>query len=102
MPIAYVLAIVANYVALSALGGIDYGQFQALLLNVFLALAGIVLCLPFGILLALGRRASFPAVRILCVGYIELVRGTPLIVLLLLGATMLASSCRPAPTGREA
>lgn len=89
MPLLYVVAIVAGYATVSWFDGIDYNGFQGLLLNVFLALGGILLCFPFGVLLALGRRSTFPAIRVLCAGYIELIRGTPLIVLLLMGATML-------------
>ena len=55
------------------------------MLNVFLAVLGITLCFPLGVLLALGRRSKLPLVRAVCVGYIELFRGVPLYVLLLLG-----------------
>lgn len=54
------------------------------MLNVFLAVAGITLCFPLGVLLALGRRSKLPLVRWLCIVYIELFRGVPLYVLLLL------------------
>ena len=54
------------------------------MLNVFLAVAGITLCFPLGVLLALGRRSKLPLMRWLCVVYIELFRGVPLYVLLLL------------------
>jgi general L-amino acid transport system permease protein len=65
------------------LGGHDWG---GLLLTLYLAIAGIVLSFPIGVLLALGRRSSFPAVRMVCVGYIELIRGVPLITLLFMSA----------------
>ncbi|MFV0308265.1 MAG: amino acid ABC transporter permease [Desertimonas sp.] len=55
-----------------------------LMLNVFLAIAGITLCFPLGVLLALGRRSKLPVLRTLSVLYIELFRGVPLFVLLLL------------------
>ena len=51
-------------------------------LNLLLALAGIVLSLPIGILLALGRRSHLPVVKTLCVVFIEVFRGVPLITLL--------------------
>ena len=47
-------------------------------------LCSIVLCFPLGVLLALGRRSSLPIVRGLSTAYIEIVRGAPLFVLLLL------------------
>jgi general L-amino acid transport system permease protein len=47
------------------------------------------LAFPFGILLALGRRSRLPAVRAVCVTYIELVRGVPLITVLFMASVML-------------
>src|SRR5699024_3430647 len=44
---------------------------------------------PFGLLLALGRRSNMPAVRAICVVYIELIRGVPLISLLFMSSVML-------------
>lgn len=81
--------LVAGYGVVAWFGGVDYNAWGGLMLNIFLALAAITLCFPFGVLLALGRRSSFPAVRAICVGYIELIRGVPLVTLLLMGQTML-------------
>ena len=53
-----------------------------LTLNLLLAVAGIALSLPLGIALALGRRSDLPVVKLLCVGFIEVFRGVPLITLL--------------------
>ena len=63
---------------------IDVTDWGGVMLNLFLAVAGITLCFPLGVLLALGRRSKLPLIRTLCVGYIELFRGVPLYVLLLL------------------
>lgn len=60
-----------------------------LLLSVILAASGIVFSYPLGILLALGRRSRLPILRILCVLYIEFIRGVPLISLLFMSVTML-------------
>ena len=54
------------------------------MLNLFLALCSIVLCFPLGVLLALGRRSKLPLIRAVSTTYIEIVRGAPLFVLLLL------------------
>lgn len=59
------------------------------LINFYIAIISIVLCFPLGILLALGRRSSFPILRLLSTAYIELVRGAPLFVLLLLAGVAL-------------
>lgn len=52
--------------------------------NISSAAAGIVLCFPIGVLLALGRRSKLPLLKSVSIAYIELVRGSPLFVLLLL------------------
>jgi general L-amino acid transport system permease protein len=63
-------------------GGVGLEGLGGLLLTAFLAIGGIVLSFPLGVLLALGRRSNLPAVRVVCVAYIELIRGVPLITLL--------------------
>ena len=64
------------------LEGVTTHKFGGFMLNVTVGLAGIVLSLPIGIVLALGRRSRLPIIRILSIGFIELVRGVPLITLL--------------------
>ncbi|PRY82594.1 amino acid ABC transporter permease [Alkalibacterium olivapovliticus] len=59
------------------------------LLTVILASVSIVGCFPLGILLALGRRSSLPVVKYFCIGYIELVRGMPLIMVLFIGQLLI-------------
>lgn len=59
---------------------------NGLLLTIMLALVGIVLSFPLGLLLALGRRSSLPAIRLVSIAYIELIRGVPLISILFMGA----------------
>lgn len=64
-------------------------RWGGLLLTLMIAVVGIAVSLPLGILLALGRRSSLPVVRILCVCFIEFVRGVPLITLLFMAANVL-------------
>ena len=59
-----------------------------LMLNLLLAVAGIVLSLPIGIALALGRRSNLPIVKLLCVVFIEIFRGVPLITLLFMSQVL--------------
>ena len=59
-----------------------------LMLNLLLAVAGIVLSLPIGIALALGRRSQLPVVKLLCVVFIEVFRGVPLITLLFMSQVL--------------
>lgn len=60
-----------------------------LLLTFLLTVVGIVFSFPLGILLALGRRSELAAVRWFSIGYIELVRGVPLITILFMAQFML-------------
>jgi len=67
-------------------------------LNVVIGVTGIVASLPMGILLALGRRSHMPIVRMLCVMFIEFIRGVPLITLLFIASTMLNYFLPPGTT----
>ncbi len=60
-----------------------------LLLNLLLALFGIGMSMPIGIALALGRQSRLPVVKIVCVAFIEVIRGVPLITLLFLSRHIL-------------
>jgi general L-amino acid transport system permease protein len=52
-----------------------------LLMSVLVTLLASVLSIPLGVLLALGRRSRFSSARILCTGYIEVMRSLPLILI---------------------
>lgn len=60
-----------------------------LLLTVLLALLGIIFSFPIGVSLALGRQSKLPIVSWICIGFIELVRGVPLITILFMMDLML-------------
>jgi len=60
-----------------------------ILVTIVVATVGIVFSLPLGILLALGRRSDKPVVRLLAVGFIEFVRGVPVITVLFMASVML-------------
>lgn len=62
------------------------GELGGLSLTLYLAIAGTVLAFPLGVVLALGRRSELPVVSWLSTGYIELVRGVPLITVLFFSA----------------
>ena len=68
---------------------VDLNLWGGLLLTLALTVVGNIGSLPLGILLALGRRSQLPALRAFCVGYIELIRGVPLITILYMAANML-------------
>ena len=65
-------------------------QWGGLPLTLALATFGAALAFPLAILVALGRRSrQLPAVKALCVVYVELIRGVPLITLLFMASVML-------------
>jgi len=76
-----VLPVALYFYVVDAVGFDDWGGFT---LNLFLAVVSIILCFPLGVMLALGRRSKLPLVQLVSTAYVELVRGAPLFVLLLL------------------
>ena len=60
-----------------------------LLVTLVVAIVGIVVSFPLGILLALGRRSDMPIVKMFCVIFIEFWRGVPLITVLFMSSVML-------------
>ena len=68
---------------------VENSRWGGLPLTLMLSTFGIAFAFPLGIVLALGRRSEMPAIRTLCVVYIELIRGVPLISLLFMSAVML-------------
>jgi general L-amino acid transport system permease protein len=60
-----------------------------LLVTLVISFTGIILSLPLGILLALGRRSELPIIRSLSVVFIEFWRGVPLITVLFFATYML-------------
>ncbi|MDQ3781319.1 MAG: amino acid ABC transporter permease [Actinomycetota bacterium] len=63
---------------------VPLAEWEGFFFNISAAMAGIFLCFPLGVLLALGRRSKMPLLRTMATVYIEIVRGSPLFVLLLL------------------
>jgi len=68
---------------------VENGRWDGLILTLLLATFGIAFAFPLSIVLALGRRSELPVIRALCVGYIELIRGVPLISVLFMASVML-------------
>lgn len=60
-----------------------------LMVTMVLSFVGISVSLPLGILLALGRRSKMPVVKMLCVIFIETIRGVPLVTVLFMASVML-------------
>jgi len=92
--VMWLASLPVSFLLLSGLGTeavpkVSTSLWGGLLLTFLLAIVGIVLSFPFGVLLALGRRSTLPAVRILSTVYIEVIRGVPLITILFMADIML-------------
>lgn len=68
---------------------VDSDEFGGFILAFTIGVSGIVASLPMGIILALGRRSDMPLVKAICVGFIEFIRGVPLITLLFVASLLL-------------
>jgi len=72
--------------AIEEVGSRKFGGFM---LAITLGITGIALSFPIGIVLALGRLSDLVIVKALCVGFIEFIRGVPLITLLFVASVLL-------------
>ncbi|MBD8905081.1 amino acid ABC transporter permease, partial [Methylobacterium bullatum] len=91
---AFLVFPVVAYLLLSGapslgLPSVATGLWGGFLVTVVVATVGIVVSLPLGILLALGRRSTLPVVRVLSTAFIEFWRGVPLITVLFMANVML-------------
>lgn len=65
-------------------------EWGGLPITLILATFGIAFAFPLAVLVALGRRSTeMPAVKLICVLYVELIRGVPLVALLFMASVML-------------
>jgi len=96
-------SLIVSLAAFAAVGvviaamGLDHGGFAVvdtrlwggLLVTLVLSVTGIVVSMPVGIALALGRRATIPLIRVFSITFIEFWRGVPLITVLFFATYML-------------
>ncbi len=68
---------------------VESRKFGGFMLALLLGVVAIGVSLPIGILLALGRQSDLLVVKAMCVGFIEFVRGVPLITLLFVASLLL-------------
>lgn len=92
--IAWLASLPISFLLISGFAGtplpsVGSNLWGGLLLTVLIATVGIVLSFPLGVLLALGRRSELPVMRILSTGYIEVIRGVPLVTILFLADIIL-------------
>ncbi|MBT9292301.1 amino acid ABC transporter permease [Prosthecodimorpha staleyi] len=68
---------------------VETALWGGVLVSLVVAVTGIVMSLPLGVLLALGRRSKMPVIRLLSTIFIEFWRGVPLITVLFMASNML-------------
>jgi general L-amino acid transport system permease protein len=68
---------------------VENERWGGLILTLLLTTFGLACAFPLAVLLALARRSSMPVLQALAIGFIELVRGVPLISLLFMASVML-------------
>lgn len=87
-----VFPFVAYFLLVGGWAGLRYvptSEWGGLLVTMVLSFVGIAVSLPLGIALALGRRSKMPAIKLICVVFIEVVRGVPLVTVLFMASVML-------------
>ncbi len=85
----FVIFIIRGWAALGdLLPVVPTNLWGGLLLTFLLTIVGISFSFPLGVLLALGRRSRLPAVRLVSIVYIEVIRGVPLVTILFMASVM--------------
>jgi len=87
-----VFPVVAGILLVGGVFGLQLVETQVwggLFLTLVVSYVGMAMSLPLGILLALGRRSKMPAVHYVCLFFIELCRGVPLITVLFMAGVLL-------------
>ena len=87
--LVFVLAFVLLTGGVFGLEPVPTERWGGLLVTLVVASVGIAASFPLGILLALGRRSTLPVVRLASIGFIEIVRGVPLVTMLFFASVML-------------
>jgi general L-amino acid transport system permease protein len=87
-----IFPIVAFFLLLGGWFGLPHVEtplWGGMMITLIVSFVGISASLPCGIILALGRRSRLPVVKTVCVAFIELIRGVPLITVLFMASVML-------------
>jgi general L-amino acid transport system permease protein len=90
--LAWAVVLAAFFVLMSGgvlgLAHVDTARWGGFPLTIMLSTIGLATAFPLSIAVALGRRSRLPGIRTLCVLYVELIRGVPLISVLFMASFM--------------
>jgi len=84
--------IITYYLVSGGIFGLEHVETEkwgGLMLTILVASVGIIASFPIGIIFALGRQSHMPIIRSISIGYIEFIRGVPLITLLFMSSVIL-------------
>ena len=92
LPLLWAVVLAAFFTLMSGgvlgLSKVSTDQWGGLPLTIMLTVISMTLAFPIAVAVALGRRSNLPAIKSLCVVYVELVRGVPLISVLFMASFM--------------
>ncbi len=87
-----VFPVITVLLLLGGVGGLSYvetSSWGGIVVTLILSIISIVISLPLGTALALGRQSQLPVVKLLSTLFIETVRGVPLVLVLFMSVNML-------------
>ncbi len=91
--IAWLVALPVMFILMQGgvlgLSFVSTSQWGGLPLTLILSVFGIAASFPLAVALALGRQSNLPAIKMICIGFIEFIRGVPLITLLFMASLMI-------------
>ena len=88
LPLAFFLLLGVPGVRSGELRVVPTREWGGFMLTLILSVVGIAVSFPLGIALALGRKSRLPAIKYVCIAFIEVVRGAPLITWLFIASLM--------------
>lgn len=93
LPVLWAVALGGFYVLMRGdmlgLSSVETDRWGGLPLTLMLSAVSLAIAFPLAVLVALGRQSELPAIRTLCVLYVELIRGVPLISVLFMASFVL-------------
>lgn len=87
--VALAVALLLQFGGVFGLPYVQTTRWGGLPLTMLLFVGTVLGGLPLAVILALGRRSTLPAIRMLSIGYIETIRGVPLINVLFMASLMI-------------
>jgi general L-amino acid transport system permease protein len=92
--LAYIWIAILSLIGVLMWGGVfglpyvSQTSWGGLALTLIIATIGVAVAFPLSIFVALGRRSNLPFIKWLCIGYVEVIRGVPLISLLFMASVL--------------